>query len=535
MGPRPPAKGKEPLIGHLEHDVARLKLICGRKNADIILRKVRLWTEPEVEVAVFYVEGLVDRTTVNLAILQPLMLLSRVVRPEIRGSSPEELLAFLSAQLIPASPVTKVSTIDELIDHVSTGETGILVDGVAQALTVETKTWEHRGITEPSTEAVIRGPREGFNEILRSNTALIRRRIRSPLLRLDPVKVGRLSQTDIVVAWVKGITSPQLVAEVKRRLAGIKTDWVPDSGYIEQYLEDFPFSPFPQFQYTERPDRLAAGILEGRVGILVDGSPLALLIPGGLSNYIVTAEDYYERFPYGSLLRLLRLAAAILALTLPALYIAVVSFHQELVPTTLVLAFAASREPVPFPVLLEGLLMMGGLELTREAGLRLPAPIGQTVGIVAALLLGQASVQAGLASPIMVIVVAVTGLASFIVPHYASGLPLRWLGFGLMILGGTLGLFGVIAGLMAILLHLAGLTTLGIPYLEPVWRPRSALRDLLIRMPLWTINRRPMYLHPRKVRRQETTRPWAGPERSASDENAPAGGADDGGKEGGAS
>lgn len=509
MGPRPPSESQEPLIGHLDHDVARLKEICGKRNADIILRRVTLWTEPEVDLAVFYVEGLVDRATLNLAILQPLMLLSRLVRPEIRGSDPEELLAFIVSQMVPASPVTTVSTLDELIDHVFTGETGVLVDGVPKALAVETKTWEHRGITEPSTEAVVRGPREGFNEVLRSNTALLRRRIRDPRLRLDPLKVGQVSQTDLVVAWIDGLTNPELVAEVKRRLSAIQTDWIPDSGYVEQYLEDFPYSPFPQFQYTERPDRAAAGVLEGRVAVLVDGSPLALLIPGGLSNFITAAEDYYERFPYGSLLRVLRVASALVALTLPAVYIAVTTFHQELIPTTLVLSFAAAREPVPFPALLEALLMVVGLELTREAGLRLPAPIGQTVGIVAALLLGQASVQAGLASPIMVIVVAVTGLASFIVPHYASGLPLRWLAFPLMILGGTLGLFGVTAGVLAITLHVAGLSSLGIPYLEPLGRSGQVFQDLLVRRPLWAMNRRPAFLRPEDEVRQGRVRAWA--------------------------
>lgn len=504
------SKAKEPLTGELDRDLDHLKAVCGEQNADIILRRFRLWTRPEVKLAVFYVEGLVDRATLNLAILQPLMILSRLTGPEIGRSSPEELLSFLAAQLVPASPATTVCTFDELLDHVATGETGLLVDGVPKALAIETKSWEHRSITEPSTEAVIRGPREGFNEVLRSNTALLRRRIRSPRLRLDPLKVGLLSQTDLVVGWMKGLTNRDLVAEVKRRLKTIQTDWIPDSGYIEQYLEDFPLSPFPQFQYTERPDRACAALLEGRVVILVDGSPLALVIPGGLSNYITTAEDYYERFPYGSLLRLMRLFSAIIALTLPAVYIAITTFHQELLPTTLVLAFAAAREPVPFPALMEAVLMIGALELTREAGLRLPSPIGQTVGIVAALLLGQAAVSAGLASPIMVIVVAITGLASFAVPHYASGLPLRWLGFPLMALGGTLGLFGVTAGVVALILHLAGLSSLGIPYLEPLWRPGYAFQDLFIRLPLWTIQRRPSYLEPQDaIRQAPRVRRWA--------------------------
>lgn len=310
------------------------------------------------------------------------MVLARLAATE-RPQSSDELLALVSQHLVLGAPASPVKTYGELLDHILTGETALLVDGMAQALTVETKSWEHRTITEPATEAVIRGPREGFNEVLRMNTALLRRRIKSPYLRLDPMKIGRLSLTDVVVAWIEGVTNPDLVAEVKRRLKSLDTDWIPDSGYLEQFIEDFPFSPFPQFQYTERPDRTAAAVLEGRVAIMIDGSPLALIVPGGVTSYLTTAEDYYERFPYGSLLRLLRLFGTVTALTLPALYIAITTFHQELIPTPLVLLFTASREPVPFPALVEALLMVGGLELTREAGLRLPAPIGQTVGIVA--------------------------------------------------------------------------------------------------------------------------------------------------------
>jgi spore germination protein KA len=260
---------------------------------------------------------------------------------------------------------------------------------------------------------------------------------------------------------------------------------------------------------------VAAALAEGRVAIIVDGSPMVLLIPGSFTAYLNTPEDYYERFPYGSLMRVIRIGAAVIALVLPSLYIAITTFHQEMLPTTLLMAFASSREPVPFPALLEAALMMLALELVREAGLRLPAPVGQTVGIVAALLLGQAAVQAGLASPVLVIVVAITGLCSFVVPHYASGLPLRWLSFPLMILSGLLGLFGLTAGLIALALHLSGLTSLGVPYLEPIWRPHSLSRDTFIRTPLWTMLTRPQYLKPLDPVRQEViVRDWV----DASDE-----------------
>jgi hypothetical protein len=398
--------------------------------------------------------------------------------------------------------VKRITSLDEVIDMVMTGESAIFVDGVAEAIVTEVKGWANRGIQEPQSELTIRGPREGFSEVVRFNTALLRRRIRNPALRMDALKVGALSATDVLVVYIEGLTNERLVEEAKRRINSIDIDYLPEAGYIEQFIEDNPFSPFPQVLATERPDRLAAALAEGHVGILVDGTPVALIVPSFITDIYEATEDYYERFLFGSARRLLRLGATLVALLLPALYIAIVTFHQEMIPTPLALAFASARQRVPFPALVEALLMEAALELIREAGVRLPSPVGQTVGIVGALLLGDAAVQANLVSPIMVIVVALTGLASFATPYHSGGLAIRLLRFPLMVAGAAVGLYGVAAGIIAISIHLTLLTSLGVPYLSPFLSEPYDYKDVIVRAPLWTMRFRPRYLKPYRLRRQ---------------------------------
>lgn len=525
-----PRQDGQPIVRELDGNVERLKEMLGRDNVDVIIREFAIGTQPPLRAALFFIEGLADRTTHIEGIVQPLMILSTELAG--RGRPPaEEAIEVIKTQLLPSNEAVAVTTLEEAIDHVLTGESAVFVDGANEAIIIETRGWKSRSVEQPETESLIRGPREAFTEVIRFNTALIRRRIRDPQLRLDALRCGVRSRTDLIVGYIHGLTDPDLVAQVKRRIAAINVDIVPDSGYIEQFIEDRPFSPFPQIQYTERPDRVAAALAEGRVIVMVDGSPLALIIPSTFTTFLHAADDYYERPPVAVFFRLIRSLAALISLTLPAFYIAVTTFHQEMLPTELVLAFAAARSRVPFPAIVEILLMEVSLELVREAGLRLPSPAGQTVGIVGALLLGQASVQAQIVSPIIVIVVSLTALASFAVPHYSAGIALRILRFVLIILGATLGLFGVMAGLVAITIHLASLTSLGTPYLTPMapFRPKSALQDTTLRAPVWLHDERPGWLHPRNDRRQKpVVRSW-----TAAGQRSEQGGRGRGGKSGG--
>jgi len=438
------------------------------------------------------------------------MLAERVPTLDAGALGRDNIASVFMTHVVPSGQIAVLSCIDKVVDHVLTGEAALFIEGACECVVFEAKGWEHRGIEEPHTEKVVRGPREGFSELLRANTALVRRRMRTPDLRMDSVKVGRRSKTDIVIAYVEGLTNPRLITAVKDRIDHIDTDILPDSGLIEEFIEDYPYSPFPQMQYTERPDRFCAGLSEGLVGIIVDGSPMALLAPGNLASFFQSPEDYYERFPYGGPLRALRYVAGVIALVFPALYVAISLFHQEMLPTKLALAIAGSHVPVPFPVLVEALLMEVALELIRESSVRLPDPVGQTMGFVGALLLGDAAVSAGLVSPIMVIVVAVTGLASFTIPHYPTGLAIRLLRFLLLFSSAWLGLFGLMAGLMAIALHLGALTSFGVPYLEPLMKPRPSLRDVVWRSPVFTFNKRPEYPEPLdQVRQKKFIRTWA--------------------------
>lgn len=510
-----------------------LRDLLGEGSPDVIMRRVVIWTNPEIEGMLLYIEGLASRDVVNLIALRSVMLAERVPTLDASALGRDNIASVFMTHVVPSGQISVLSCIEKVVEHVLTGEAALFIEGARECVVFEAKGWEHRGIEEPHTEKVVRGPREGFSELLRANTALVRRRLRTPDLRMDSMKVGRRSKTDVVVAYVEGLTNPRLVATVKERIDHIDTDILPDSGLIEEFIEDYPYSPFPQMQYTERPDRFCAGLSEGLVGMIVDGSPMALLAPGNLASFFQSPEDYYERFPYGGPLRALRYVAGAIALIFPALYVAISLFHQEMLPTKLALAIAGSHMPVPFPVLVEALLMEIALELIRESSVRLPDPVGQTMGFVGALLLGDAAVSAGLVSPIMVIVVAVTGLASFTIPHYPTGLAIRLLRFLLLFLSAWLGLFGLMAGLMAIALHLGALTSFGVPYLEPLMKPRPSLRDVVWRSPVFTFNKRPEYPEPLdQVRQKKFIRTWAPGVAETARKESREGGGQDGEKSG---
>lgn len=292
------------------------------------------------------------------------------------------------------------------------------------------------------------------------------------------------------IVYIKSIVNPKLIEEIRKRLSRIKIDAILESGYIEQFIEDDPNSIFPTISNSERPDKVASKILEGRAAILVDGTPFALVVPMVFIESFQSSEDYYARPFLASIMRRIRFLSYIISTLGPAIYVALTVYHQELIPTQLLISIAEGRERVPFPAILEAFLMIFTFDILREAGVRLPKPVGQTVGIVGALVLGQASVEAGLISPIMVIVVSSTAIASFAVPAQTdSGTVLRYI---YLVLAGLAGGFGVIIGLLLTLIHLASLRSFGVPYLWPIAPLNlSGLKDVFIRMPLWSMSKRP--------------------------------------------
>ncbi|MEW6727220.1 MAG: spore germination protein [Bacillota bacterium] len=451
--------------------------------------------------AMVFTEGLIDPALAEGGILRPLMHSLRR-EPEVGGS----LLETVREAGMAAAPLRARRTLGEVVEDVLEGQAVLLVDGESGALSAEVTGFPTRGIAEPVSESVVRGPREGFVESLAKNLTLIQRRLKTPNLACEHFFLGLETHTQVTVLYIKGRANPEHLAELKRRLQRIdkNIDGVLESNHIEELIADQPLSPFPQVLSTERPDRVAAALLDGRIAILVDNTPVALVVPYEFLALMQAAEDYYQNYFFGTAIRILRYVALVIALVGPAVYVAVTTFHQEMIPEALLFSIVAARQGIPFPAVIEMLLIDYAFELLREAGIRLPRPIGQAVSIVGALVIGQAAIQAGLTSPLAVIVVAVTGIASFVLPSFSLAFSFRIIRFFITILGGILGLYGVVAAVLAILIHLAGLRTLGVPYLAG-FAPLhlSDLKETVVRPPWWAMRRRPHELSKRNRERQK--------------------------------
>jgi len=467
---------------------------------DIVYKEFVVGEEQKLRFTLVYIDGMSDTTLLNMTVLESLMISAREVAPDASKFA-DKLYELVRYGNLPASELKGTEDLDEAILDILIGDAVLFIDGTATLITIGAKGWPTRGVNEPNTESVIRGPRDGFVETFRKNTALVRRRIRDPRLKLKQMKIGVRSKTDVGIFYIEDIVTKELVDEVLRRLESIEIDAILDSGYIEQFIEDDPYSPFPQISITERPDHVAAELYEGRVVILVDNTPFALIVPATLNSMFQSPEDYYDRWFIASVLRFIRIIASFIAMLLPGLYIAFTSYNPGIIPTRLVLSIAASRQGVPFPAVVEAFVMEMTLELLREAGIRLPAPIGNTIGIVGGLVIGQAAVQAGIVSPIMVIVVALTAIASFANPSYNLSIGFRIMRFGLMIIAGLLGLYGLTLGFILIITHLTRLKSFNVPYLAPFVAMRTTdLKDTVYRAPIYKMVRRPSLTSRNKIR-----------------------------------
>nr|WP_237389548.1 spore germination protein [Bacillus sp. USDA818B3_A] len=456
------------------------------------------------KILLVYIDGFCDTKALDESVLKPLIF-EGITRKLEQIKTISELIRL---QLLPVAKVKLVTTVSEVVDEVLMGNVAFLIDGESIALIAELQSLEKRGIEEPLSETVIRGPRDGFTETLRVNTSLIRRRIRSPKLKIESLSIGEYTKTSVEILFIEGIAKDSIVEEVKKRIGQIKIDSVLGSGYLEDFIEDVPFSPFPQIQNTERPDVVCASLLEGKVAIVVDNTPFVLIVPMTFWSGLQAAEDYYERSVYMTFIRWIRFTLLNIALLFPSFYVAITTFHQQLIPTNLLISVAAAREGVPFPGVIEALMMEFMFEGLREAGIRLPKPIGSAVSIVGALVIGQAAVQAGIISAPMVIVVATTGIASFGIPRYNLGFAYRLLRFPILVLAGMLGFYGIVIGVVSILIHLINLRSFGVPYLSPVAPlSKGGFKDIFIRAPRWSMNERPGMVQQNKQRIPEGQMP----------------------------
>ncbi|WP_028551867.1 spore germination protein [Paenibacillus sp. UNC451MF] len=450
--------------------------------SDFVIREFQI--EHSSRAILFFIDGMVNTEFANEA-MKALMILE----------GEEQQIDRILEMTLPVSQIQKSTEYGTLLMSVLGGDAGLIVDGNKEALMMGIRGMEKRSIQEPETESVIRGPREGFVENLRTNTSMIRRKLKTPRLKMAPMTLGRESNTSIVVTYMEDIADPNLVEEVLCRLEKIDIDAVMETGYLEEFIQDSAYSPFPQVQYTERPDVVASALLQGRVGIIVDGTPFVLVVPFVFAEALHSTEDYYERFQIMTLIRWLRYSLLILSLLTPGLYVAFTTFHQDLLPTSLLLSVAASREAIPFPAVVEAFILEATFEALREAGIRLPKTIGSAVSILGALVIGQAAVQAGIVSAPMVIVVSLTGIASFTIPRFNAAIAVRILRFPIMFVAAVFGLFGILICVMLILGHMANLRSFGVPYLSP-YGPLSAndLKDVMIRPPWWSMKNRPAYM-----------------------------------------
>lgn len=485
----------EPLHTNLLENIQQIKETLGNSN-DIIIREVHVGKTEKQLIAIIYTDGLADNGIITDFILESLML-DLDASPTLRST---DVIQFLKDSCLTVGDVKDITDFKAFYSAILTGETVILIDGHANGISASTKSAKDRAVTEPTTESVIRGPREAFTETLRTNTALLRRKIKSPNLWLKPRVVGRVTQTDVAIMYINGIANDKIVEEVLTRIDRIDIDGILESGYIEELIQDTTFTLFPTVYNSERPDVIASELLEGRVAIFVDGTPFVLTVPAVFTTFIQSAEDHYQRSDISSLIRILRYIGIGISLVGPSLYIAITTFHQEMLPTPMLISLAAQREGVPFPAFVEAIIMEFAFEILREAGLRMPRTIGPAVSIVGTIVIGQAAVEAGIVSAAMVIVVSLTAICSFLFPAYALSNAIRVLRFPLMLLAGMFGLFGIMLGIITLVFHLCSLRSFGVPYMSPLapYIP-SDQKDAILRFPRWALLTRPRLINQKNI------------------------------------
>ncbi|MEW9671865.1 spore germination protein [Ammoniphilus sp. 3BR4] len=495
-------KKKTPLQTNLQENIRIIMEVIGN-SPDVVIREFGIGKKKSIKIALVFTEGLSDAQSVNQFIMESLML--DIPESDVNLDHSSENFNFqLLKELLPVGNIKDVSDFETLLPSILSGDAAILLDGYSQGLLIGLKGWEDRGVQEPSSQTVIRGPKEGFSENIRTNTALVRRKIKDPNLWLENLTIGRVTQTAVNIMYIQGIANGKVIEEVRKRLTRIEIDSILESGYIEELIQDETYTVFPTVFHTERPDVIAAGLLEGRIAIFVDGTPFVLLIPVIFPQFFSAAEDYYQRFDIATLLRLLRYFAGFIALLGPSFYIAITTFHQEMLPPGLLFSLMAQREGVPFPAFIEALLMEVTFELLREAGIRMPRAVGQAVSIVGALVIGQAAVEAGIISAAMVIVVSITAISSFIIPAYNMAISFRILRFGMMGLAASFGLLGIIVGIIVVIQHLCRLRSFGVPYMAPFGPVVMAdQKDSIIRVPWWGMFSRPRFVSQKNISRED--------------------------------
>lgn len=490
-------------------------LICN----DVIIREFSLLAQNiEYKAFVMYIDGMVDSPVINEFILSPLMMRNRanifddkqkkfvsekkidnVTLKNFKKSKEKNLVDFIYNSLIPQNSVDKVTDFSDVYSAINMGNCMLFVDSLNTAFNLDVKGFKQRSIDSPSNEVVVRGSQEAFVENIRTNTSMIRRLVNNENLVMETLTVGQITKTQVSIGYIKSLANEDLVAEVRYRINNLSVDYLISSGQLEQLIQDSPESLFPQMVATERPDKVSNFLLEGRVVIVVNGSPYVLVAPGVFVDFITSPEDLNLKYQFSNLEKIIRLLAIFLSLLLPGIYIAVTNYHQELIPTELLFTIAAARESVPFPTFVEILLMEVSFELIREAGLRVPTPLGSTIGIVGALILGEAAVSASLVSPVLIIIIAITGICSFSIPDFSLNFTFRIYRFVYIILGYMAGFLGISFGIFIQLAIMCKLKSFGSPYINPyiLGKNKRSISSYFI-PPIWKRERTSSFVHAQK-------------------------------------
>lgn len=479
-----------PLYSDLSMNIQELQKMF-RQAPDLVIRRLE-FAGKGTKAALVYLAGLTDKNSISNNVLGTLM-----------------QSTFDSNKGLPTTvgDVKEVHSWNSVEDALFEGDSVLFIQGETKAFLMDTKGWPQRAIEDPKFETSLKGAHQGFVETGSHNVAMLRRYIPNRELTIKALTVGVRGNTKVYIVYLEDVAYEEVLKELEDRIKQIQVDVIINSGELSELIEDNPYSPFPQFILTERPDAAASQIIQGRFAVIVDRSPSVLIAPVTLMSFLQSVDDYSTRWIAASLIRLLRFLAFMMTLFLPSTYVAIISYNHEVIPLKLFISIAESRVMVPFPPIIEALLMEITIEMMREAGVRLPAPLGQTVGVVGGLIIGQAAVQAGIVSNIMVIIVSATAIGSFIIPSYDMGTAIRMLRFPMMLLAAMFGITGIIIGAMTMIAHLISLESLGTPYASPLAPFRFAdMKDSFIRLPLWKMITRPKSVRTIQSNRQGKTR-----------------------------
>ena len=486
---------EEKLLLSLKSNIDYIKYIfsdCG----DIVYREFFAGCN----MCLVYIDNITNSVAIEESILTNLM-----NRSDMHGDGNEFIDRSL-LEVVSVKDVKKIYTFQEVINAILSGDTVILCDEADSALQASTKGFPTRGVGSVKTEVSVLGPKDAFNESIAVNIVLIRRRIKNTKLKLKRMKIGTGTKTDIAVMYMEGIVNNEILKNVEKSLENVDIDGVYDSGYIEQLIEKEFTSPFPQIQITERPDKTASSLMEGRIAVVVDNSPYVILLPAPLNEFFQSADDYYERWEIMSFIRFMRYVGAFLAVSLPGLFIALAVYNPSVLPVSLALKIAGSRQNIPFPTAAEMLVMEIAFELLIEAGIRLPSPVSSTIGIAGGIIIGQAAVEAGIVSPMIIIISALTAICTYVIPNTSVTAGIRIFKYIIIFTSSFFGLFGFWIGILLLLIHLSSIKTFGIPYLYPFCSASengySDLKDSIFRLPLFMIKKRPVYANKENRKKQ---------------------------------